>query len=390
MISVIEEYFNKIRTPKQARKLFPVTKDIIYLDSAHYSHFSLEARRRLIEAIDGFTYSNDNLSMVNFQTAERVREKCAKLIHANTEDVFISSNTTHGLNVFVNGIDLKAGDKVAFADSEFPAVVYPWLNLEKLKGIKCVYIPSDNGKIKLEDIERTIRENEVKVLTISSVEFLGFRNDLRSVRKICTENNCLLVVDAIQNIGACPIYVDEIGMDYLSAGSQKWMMSPAGVGFSYINPAIKHRVSPTYLSTVNIKYDYKNFLDYKLDYVDSAVIYENSTLNILGMIGLEAALDLFLNIGLEKIFSHILSLQDILIRELEGTDFEIVSDLTPLNRSNILIFSHIDRSRNEEIQKALVEKKIFIALREGFLRLSPHLFNNEDEVKKLVEELRKL
>ncbi len=389
MISVIQDYFNKVRTPKQARNLFPVTKDIIYLDSAHYSHYSLEARRRLVEAVDGFTYTNDNLSMINYQTAERVREKCAKLIHAKTKDVFISSNTTHGLNVFVNGIDLKAGDKVAFADSEFPAVVYPWLNLEKLKGIKCIYIPSDNGKIKLEDIEKTIKENDVKVLTISSVEFLGFRNDLKAIRKICTENNCLLVVDAIQNIGACPIYVDEIEMDFLSAGSQKWMMSPAGVGFAWINPKIKHRVSPTYLSTVNIKYDFTNFLDYKLDYVDSAVIYENSTLNVLGMIGLEAALELFLNIGLEKIFDHILSLQDVLIEGLEGSNFEIVSDLTPLHRSNILIFSHNDHSKNEGIQKALVEKKIFIALREGFLRLSPHLFNNEEEVKKLVEELNK-
>lgn len=384
----IEIEFAKVKTCEDARKLFPVTENFTYLDNAHYSQYSLETRRRLIEAVDGFTFHNKNLSLVNYQTAERLRKKCAELIHAKTEDVFLTSSTTHGLNVFANGIELSAGDTVVFADSEFPAVAYPWMNQERMRGIKYKMIPSDKGKIKIKDIVDTIKSVNAKVLTISSVEFLGFRNDLKTISEICKENNCYFVVDAIQSIGACPTYVDEYNVDFLSAGSQKWMMSPAGVGFAYIPKNIREKVKPSYVATTSINYDFKNFLNYDLTFRDDAIVYENSTLNCLGMIGLECAVELFLKLGIENIFKHILNLQDLFIKEMKNTNFIIESDLEPIHRSNILIFSHKDKEMNERIQKELEAKKIFVALREGYLRLSAHLFNNEEEIVKLTHALK--
>ncbi len=385
----IKKEFEKVKTCEEARKLFPVKDHCVYLDNAHYSHYSLETNRRLHKAVDGFTFTNENLSMVNFQTADRLRKKCAELIHANHEDIFLTGSTTHGLNVFANGIDLQAGDTVIFADSEFPAVAYPWMNQEKMRGIKYKMIPSDKSKIKLSDIEKTIQKSNAKALTISSVEFLGFRNDLKTISKICHDNNCYFVVDAIQSIGACPTYVDEFNIDFLSAGSQKWMMAPAGVGFAYIPKNIREKVKPSYVATTSINYDFKNFLNYDLTFRDDAIVYENSTLNCLGMIGLESSVELFLKLGVENIFHHILKLQDVFIGEIEGTNFKVESSLEPVNRSNILIFSHRDNSKNEMIQKELEQKKIYVALREGYLRLAAHLFNNEEEILKLTEALKK-
>ncbi len=229
-------YFDDVRTFEDARKLFPVTDTCVYLDSAHYSQFSLETRRRLNNFIDEYTFTNKNLSLFNFKISDSLKIKCAELIGAAKDDIIITSSTTHGLNIFANGIQLEKGDCVAYADSEFPALVYPWLNQEKLKGIRNVMIPSLNGKIKLENIEKTIKENSVKVLNISSVDFLGFRNDLKVIKNICKESNCYLVVDAIQSTGVCPIDVTGLEIDFFSAGSQKWMMAPAGVGFAYISP----------------------------------------------------------------------------------------------------------------------------------------------------------
>jgi selenocysteine lyase/cysteine desulfurase len=384
----IQKEFERITTCEDARGLFPVIDHCVYLDNAHYSHYSLETRRRLIEAVDGFTFTNQNLSLVNYQTAERLRKKCAELVHAKPEDIFLTSSTTHGLNVFANGIDLKAGDTVIFADSEFPAVAYPWMNQEKMRGIKYEMIPSDKGKIKVSDIENTIKRTNAKVLTISSVEFLGFRNDLKTISKICHDNGCYLVVDAIQSVGACPTYVDEYNIDFLSAGSQKWMMSPAGVGFAYIPANIREKVKPSYVATTSINYDFKNFLNYDLKFRDDAIVYENSTLNCLGMVGMECSVELFLKIGIENIFNHILKLQDIFIGEIEGSNFTVQSSTERINRSNILIFSHKDSLKNEAIQKDLEQKKIYVALREGYLRLSAHLFNNEEDILRLTNSLK--
>lgn len=385
-VSLIEN----VNSFADARRLFPVTETCVYLDSAHYSQFSLETRRRLTEFIDSYTFTNKNLSLVNMRTTDSLKEICAKLINANKEDIIITGSTTHGLNIFANGVILAKGDCVVYADSEFPAIVYPWMNQEKLRGIKNVMIPSKNGRIRLEDIERSVKENKAKVLTISSVEFLGFRNDLDAVGSICKANNCFFVVDAIQSAGICPLDVKKHGIDFLSAGSQKWMMAPAGVGFAYISPLIKDKVNPTYVATSSIEFDFKNFLDYKLSFRKDGSAYENSTPNTLGMIGMQSSIELFLKLGVENILNHILHLQDIFIEEMNGTDFIIESDLEPVHRSNILIFSHADNSKNDLIQKELERNNIFIALREGFLRLSAHIFNNEDDILALTNTLKKI
>jgi len=372
---------------EDARKLFPVTNSCVYLDSAHYSQFSLETNRRLINFINEFTYTNKNLSLFIHKITGELKEKIAKLINSKKENIIITGSTTHGLNIFANGISLKKEERVAFADTEFPAVVYPWLNQNKLRGIEYVYIPSINGKIKIEDIERVIKENNVKVLTISSVEFLGFRNNLNEVSRICRKAGCFLVVDAIQSMGVCPMDVKEYNVDFLAAGSQKWMMSPAGIGFAYISDEMRKYIAPTYAATSSMKFDFKNFLKYELNFNDDASAYENSTLNCLGMIGLESSIDLFSRLGVENIFNHILGLHDLFISELNKSKYIIESVLIPENRSNILIFSHKEKSKNEYIQKHLEDRNIFIALREGFLRVSPHLFNNRVDIKILLKEL---
>jgi cysteine desulfurase / selenocysteine lyase len=387
----IKHIFDNIKDVSDVRKLYPVTESCVYLDAAHYGTYSLETARRLKEYIDRYTHTNDNLTKFNLTTGTRLVSKCARLINANPEDIIITNNTTHGLNIFANGIDLKEGDTVAYPDCSFPAIVYPWLNQEKLRGIKPVMIKSEApGKVNADEVERVIKKNNVKVLTISHVEFLGWRNDMSKLRQICTENDCYFVVDAIQSTGVCPFDVQEYKPDYYATGSQKWMMAPAGIGFAYIARHMREHVNPTYASTMGMNFDFDNFLDYKLEFTDNGTAYMNSTPNTLGMIGMESSVDLFLKLGTENIFNHILNLQNILIEELTGSDFEVVSSMEENHRSNILLLSHKDSSRNQEIRQELEKKNIFIAVREGYIRVSAHIYNNEEDVLALAEEMKKI
>jgi cysteine desulfurase / selenocysteine lyase len=370
------------------RKLFPVSESCVYLDSAHYSQYPLLAKDKLYDFIHRFTYSNFNLSVFNNELSERIRVKSAQLINADRDNIIITTCTSHGLNILANGLNLKRGDKVAYADTEFPAVVYPWMNQEKLKGIINVRIPSVNGKIKIKDIDKVLSENEIKVVTISSVGFLGFRNDLEAVSGLCRKYGVIFAVDAIQSTGIVPVDVKELDIDFFASGGQKWLMSPAGAGFAYISPRIRNIVNPTYVSTTNVNYKFEKFLDYKLDFKKDGSAYENSTPNTLGMIGLESTLDLFMYIGIENIFIHITGLLGYFADKIKGNDnFFIESDLSEAHKSNILIFSHKDFMKNAMIQKDLEQANIFIALREGFLRLSPHIFNNRGDIDTLISAL---
>lgn len=373
------------------RNEFPFTREILYMDAAHFTPYPNRTVKRLEEFIKKYTAGYLNLSLVHIRESARLRELFGKLINASSDDVVITSNTTHGINIFANGIELEKGNNnVAMLDSEFPAVVYPWLNQERLGRCNVMLIPSDKGYANEVMIKRTLMEYNIRVFSISYVQFLGYRHNIKSIAEFCRKRNIFLVVDAIQATGVCPIDVQEMGIDYLCTGNQKWMMSPAGLGLTYISPKYREFVRPTYAATTNVNYDFENFLNYKLEFKSTGEAYENSTLNTLGIIGTQVALEMFLEIGVENIFRHIISVQDRFIEFLDKSKYKIESDLYNEHRSNILLFSHLDQGRNAVIQKELQERKIFIALREGFLRVSPHIYNNYLDAEKLAEALNEL
>ncbi|HEY3250695.1 MAG TPA: aminotransferase class V-fold PLP-dependent enzyme [Ignavibacteria bacterium] len=373
------------------RKQFPFLEKFIYLDSAHYTPYPKRVVEKINEFINTFTTEYLNLSKVNIYKARELRETFGKVINASPDDIIITSNTTHGINIFANGVELNPGENnVAVLDSEFPAVVYPWLNQEKLGRANVMLLQSDKGYANEALIKRTLIDYKIKVFNISYVQFLGYRHNIKSIAEFCRKNNIMLVVDAIQATGICPIDVQDMSIDYLCTGNQKWMMSPAGLGFTYISKKYREFIQPTYVGTTSVNYDFDNFLDYRLEFNPDGTAYENSTLNTLAMIGTDEALKFFLELGIENIFTHILEIQDRLIELLDSSKYKIESDLSPAHRSNILIFSHTDPTKNKIIQKHLEDKKIFIALREGFLRVSPHVYNNYEDVEILAKELNTL
>jgi cysteine desulfurase / selenocysteine lyase len=375
----------------QIRKQFPFLEKIMYMDSAHYTPYPKRVVDKISEFMNSFTTDYLNLSLVNIYKARELRETFSKMINAKPENITITSNTTHGINIFANGVQLPPGqNNVAILDSEFPAVVYPWLNQEKLGRANVMLIQSDKGYANEAMIRRTLIDYNINVFTLSYVQFLGYRHSIKTIGEFCRKHNIFLVVDAIQATGICPIDVEDMAIDYLCTGNQKWMMSPAGLGFTYISPRYRKLVLPTYVGTTSIKYDFEHFLDYNLDFNEDGTAYENSTLNTLAMIGTNEALTYFMELGIENIYNHIIEVQDRLIELLDTTKYKIESDLSPKHRSNILIFSHIDPERNKEIQKALEDKKVYIALREGFLRVSPHIYNNLEDAKLLAKELNAL
>jgi selenocysteine lyase/cysteine desulfurase len=370
------------------RRQFPFADKFIYLDAAHYTPFPKRVIDKINEFNTRFTTEYLNLSKVNIYAARELRETFGKVINAGPDDIIITSNTTHGINIFANGIQLNPEEnRVAMIDSEFPAVVYPWLNQERLGRVSVILIQSDKGYANEAMIRRTLIDYNIKVFSVSYVQFLGHRHNIKSIADFCRKNKILLVVDAIQATGVCPVDVKEMGIDYLCTGNQKWMMSPAGLGFTYISKKYRELIQPTYVGTTSVKYDFDNFLDYKLDFNENGTAYENSTLNTLAMIGTNEALKYFLELGIENIFNHILELQDRLIDLLDKSKYRIESDLTPKHRSNILLFSHADPEMNKPILKKLEEKNIYIAVREGFFRISPHIFNNFDDIEVLAREL---
>jgi selenocysteine lyase/cysteine desulfurase len=318
---------------------------------------------------------------------EETRKNLARLVHTGPERIGIVKNTGEGLNILASGLEWNAGDRILLTDYEFPSNVYPFLNLQR-HGVEIDYVKNQNGKILLEDIERMLTP-KTKLLSISFVEFInGYRNDLKTIGKLCHSNNTVFCVDSIQGVGAFDLPVEETGIDFLSNGGQKWLMGPMGTAFIYLTKEIQDRIQPAYAGWLSVENAW-DFFDFDLKFLSSAQRYEHSTHNFLGLAGLNAAVKLLLEVGIPNIEMHLQNLGEQLISGLRKHNLGVLSDDHPQFRSGIISFTHPDPIRNEAIYRELKQKKIYISLRpflngDKILRAAPHFYNTEEEIDKLL------
>jgi len=368
----------------QYRKYFPVTLQKTYLNHAAVSPLSTRVTDKLDEYIDQRSFGSIETYQSAVEVREQARKSVARLINAQEEQIAFITNTSEGFNHLVNGLQWQKGDQIILTDYEFPANVYPFLNMERF-GVEIIYVPNRNGTIQLEDIESRITPR-TRLLSISFVEFSnGFRNDLESIGKICRQNNIIFSVDGIQGVGAIPMDVQKFQIDFMSNGGHKWLMGPMGAGFMYIRPQLFERLYPAYTGWLAVQ-DSWEFTDYKLNFLPDARRYEYAVANFMGITGLSAAVDLLLEAGTARIERHLLSLGKVLVESLREFGLNFQGDSSTKSWSGIYSFSG---KRTDELYEYLLKKNIICSLRNKMLRVAPHFYNTMEEIEQLTNEIKK-
>jgi selenocysteine lyase/cysteine desulfurase len=311
-----------------------------------------------------------------------LRRTLSQLIHASPEEIAFVQNTAEGINVAAHAIPFEAGDNVIFCDMEYPANVYPWMNLGR-RGVEVRIVPNREGGLALDDLEEAVDER-TKAVAVSSVEFLtGFRNDIKGIGKLCRARGIYFVVDGIQSLGVVPLDVRECQIDMLSCGGPKWLMGPCGLGFFFCRRELIEEVIPAYAGATSVV-DFLNFRDYDLTFLPDARRFEIGTPNLVGMVGLLASVSLLMEVGIEEIQRWTLHLTDVLIEDLQRRGYPIASCLWPEHRSAIISFPTPDVKADYE---KLIANKAIVSLRENYIRVSPHCYNTEEEVLQVGEVL---
>jgi len=314
---------------------------------------------------------------------QELRQALGQLINASPEEIAFVQNTAEGINIAAHAIPFQPGDNVIFCDMEYPANVYPWMNLER-RGVEVRIIPHREGGLALGDLKEHIDER-TKVVAVSSVEFLtGFRNDLKGIGELCKARGPYFVVDAIQSVGVIPLDVRECQIDMLSCGGFKWLMGPCGLGFFFCRRELIEEMIPAYAGA-DCVVGAENFRDYDLTFLPNAKRFEPGTGNYVGKVGLLASVNLLLEVGIEEIQRWTLHLTDLLIEDLQERGYQIASCLRPEHRSAIVSFSTPDVRADYE---KLIANKVIVSLRENYIRVSPHGYNTEEEVLRVGQVLQ--
>ena len=366
------------------RELFSIRGT--YLNAASVSPMPrvtiLEINRYLKERCT----EGSRLELKWFKEVEDLRSIAAELIGADPEEVALVKSTTHGIQLVAWGFPWKKGDEVLVVKGEFPANIYPWLALER-KGVRVRFVEPSNGKVGIPEIERALTD-KTRLLAISLVDYLtGHRRDLTEIASFLHRRGVYVSVDAIQGIGVIPFNVKETNVDFLSSGGTKWLLSPMGTGIFYVKKEHLDMLELPLLGWRGVR-DFLNFSNYDPTPREDARRFEGDTYNLAGLMGFRSSLRLILDIGVDEIWRRIKGLTDILIDgllSLEGCEI-----LTPLDERAGIVTFRLMGADSQKVWETLNQKLITISLREGWLRASPHFYNDEGDIERLLEELKRV
>lgn len=372
------------------RAEFPLVGEAPFLNAASLGPLPERARR----AADAFNLrraSGHALRGEDFEpTLVRARRAAARLVGAHEDEIALLPNTSHGVNLAALALPMERGKRIVLSAMEFPANVYPWLHLERSRGMRVDVVPADDlGRPDEERLLAALDGGDVAVLALSAVQFAtGWNADLARFGRACRERGVFFVVDAIQALGQVPVDVREAEVDVLVAGGQKWLCSPFGTGFAYVRRELVGRMEPEvvgWTSMAGVPPDYTYVCDYRYELVGTARRFEVATQPWQDYAAFAESVGLLLETGPDRIRAHVLGLLDPLVGFLrESGGFEIVSDLAPERRSGILAFRPRDPAA---AYAALKRAGVVCSLREGSIRVSPHLYNTAAEVAVVIDVL---
>ena len=367
------------------RDEFPVTETYIYMNHAGVAPLSRRVQDAMVAFMEDATLHGAVHADAWAETAEVCRTRAAQLINADATEIAFMKNTTQGILIAANGIDWQAGDNVVTTAVEFPANVYPWWSLKERYGVNTRMVPERDGRIHVEDIAAMI-DKRTRVLTISHVEFAsGFRNDIKALGELCQARDIWFVVDAIQGLGVVEVDVKLCHIDILAADGHKWLLAPEGAAIFYCANERREQLINTNIGWSSVV-NPRDFLNYDLTQQPNATRFEEGSYNSVGLYGLNAAIELLLDIGIPAIEARVLELTARLIDGLQAKGYCVLTSKTDSERAGIVIFES-NRYTPTEIYETLYNENIITAERGSGVRISPHFYNTTSEVNRLLEVL---
>jgi selenocysteine lyase/cysteine desulfurase len=366
---------------------FPVAARWAYLDHAAVAPLP----RCATSALRAWAEDQEQNGVVHWSSWERklgtVRRDAARLIGAAPEEIAFVGSTTHGLGLVAEGFPWRAGDSVVTAAEEYPSNIYPWRNLAS-RGVTLRLVPSRGGRIAIDDLAAAI-DGTTRLLSISHVEFAsGFRNDLDALGELCRSRGVAFCVDAIQGLGPHRIDVARTPIDFLAADGHKWLLGPEGAGLFYVRRDWLERLRPILVGWHSVVGSY-NAPENEFRLKPSAERWEGGSFNMPGLQALGASLRLLLELGPAAVSERILERAQAVRDRAHSAGWTVEGSGRPEDLSGIvpLTCAGVDP---DAAARALRARGVAVASRRGRLRVSPHVYTNDDDLDRLAAGLTDL
>jgi cysteine desulfurase / selenocysteine lyase len=371
---------------EQIRQLFPAAQKYVYLNSAAVSPMPTVT----VEAVNKQLRDVSENGTVNMQdwldTKKRCRHLVAEMLKVRPEQIAFMRNTSDGFSTVANGLDWAEGDNIVTFAKEFPSNYYPWRRIRDVFGVELRTVPERDGRIDVDEFISLIDSN-TKLVAISAIQFnSGFRADLERIGRATRKVHALFAVDIIQAFGVIPFDMHAQYVDVACGGSHKWLFSPEGCGIIYLSDRARAQIKPTLVGWISVETPW-DFNDYEQNWKPNALAWESGTGGSALFYGLEQSLRILYGLGAEKIQLYLEGLTDYLCELLTEKDYQIISSRKECEKSQIVSLMPKAGQTSSEVAADLQGKNIIISPRGERLRIAPHIFNNQADIERLIEEM---
>jgi selenocysteine lyase/cysteine desulfurase len=365
------------------RSRFPIFERQTYINSCSQGALSLDVRA----AYDAYLSDWDTKGSpwdYWVERAETMRGAFARLINARPAEVAVMTSVSAAVSALLSAMDFNGRRrKIVVADFAFPTVGQ-LAHAQELRGAQIVHVPIAGNQISYEAFERAIDE-ETALVALSQISFRsGARQDVAAVTHLAHRYGVPVLLDSYQAIGSFPIDVRQLGVDFLVGGTLKYLLSSAGLAFMYVRGDLVPRMQPTAIGWFSQENIFAMDI-YKNDPARDARRFESGTPPVPNIYAGLAGMQIIERIGVEAIEAHVRELTDHLINGALRAGFNVVTPLKPSQRGALITIKSRDV---QALVGRLAARGIITSSREHNLRISPHFYNNHQDIERVLEALR--
>ena len=364
-------------------------EDATYLNLASESPMPKVSIRAVQAALEAKKNPHHKPDATFFEVPNRTRASIAKLIGGKPEEVALTSGASAGVAAVAYALTWKPGDEVITAKGEFPLQLATWKPMEEREGLKLKIVSPRDRLITADDLIAAMTPR-TRLISVSMVRYDdGSLLDAARVADACHKQGALLLLDASQSCGAMPMDVKQLGADFIVSAGYKWLLGPFGTGFFWAKS--EHlamvRPGPFYWMALmgSHNFDAMNFEDPKpgpsakrWDAPESASYFN------FNLVAMDASVDFVLRMGPELVSAHNRKLIELMFARLPKDRFVPTSPLDPARRGPYGCFSARSAEKTAEYYQRLRKENVIVSLREGNIRVSPHLYNTERDIDRLI------
>ncbi len=364
-------------------------EDTTYLNVAGQAPMPRTSIRAAQAAIEWKKYPHHKLDSTFFEVPNRIRASVARLVGGKPEEIAITTGASNGMAAVAYGLSWKPGDEVVTAKGEFPLQYTAWKPMEEREGIKLKIVPPRERFITADDLLAAMTA-KTRLVSVSLVRFDdGSLLDAARVAAACHAQGALLLLDISQCCGAMTLEPEKLGADFMVCAGYKWLLGPFGTGFFWAkNEHIGNmRPGPFYWMAVAGS---ENFSSLSFDDPKPAPAAkrwdtaEAASYFNFNLVAMDVSLDFVVRAGPDTVAAHNRKLIDQMYERLPKDRCIPASPLDAADRGPYGCFAARSPEKTAALYDTLRKAGVITSLRQGSIRVSPHLYNTERDIDRLI------